>query len=314
MSWCFRLRFDLGATAKLEYEDREWILCDGPLEHVVLLPADGQDVVANARRLQVRGALYSSEEEAAAAGRRWRDWITLIFASVNVGADFGDRAATGGATSVALKEASQAAGCQVYNDIHGLMTFPDDPSVLFLHFGPVAAMVSSPHSRLVEALNRVQSATAALTTRQRLAYDLFSASLSEINADARFVMLMMAVETLVDQQPRSPGATSLVDSFLAEVKQADLPAAEIASLTGALRYLRNESINQSGRRIAATLEGRTYQDEDPVTFFKRCYALRSDLVHGAVPRPDRSVVGYRAANLEHFVSHLITGLLLDAPS
>lgn len=42
-----------------------------------------------------------------------------------------------------------------------------------------------------------------MTEREQLAYALYSASFSESSADARFVMLMMAAETLIKPQPRS---------------------------------------------------------------------------------------------------------------
>jgi hypothetical protein len=85
-------------------------------------------------------------------------------------------------------------------------------------------------------------------------------------------------------------------------------------MVGTLEWLKEESIGQAGRRLAAQLGERRYMDgnETPVQFFTRCYTLSSNLVHGHVPRPAESDVGSRAASLEVFVGHLISGELLNA--
>ena len=46
----------------------------------------------------------------------------------------------------------------------------------------------------------------SLSGRDRVAYDLFSASFSMITADARFIMLMMAVETLLKSSASISGS------------------------------------------------------------------------------------------------------------
>jgi hypothetical protein len=48
-----------------------------------------------------------------------------------------------------------------------------------------------------------------VTARQRLACDLDAASTRKTNADARLMLLMMAVESLLARQPRSAPAQTL---------------------------------------------------------------------------------------------------------
>jgi hypothetical protein len=123
------------------------------------------------------------------------------------------------------------------------------------------------------------------------------------------VMLMMALETMMDLAPRSAEATRLVDELIDLTGASELPANEIQSIVGVLEWLRRESIGQGGRRLARTLGARRYADESPANFFTECYGIRSDLVHGGFPRP--SVDG-RVATLETFVADLLSGELLDA--
>jgi hypothetical protein len=49
----------------------------------------------------------------------------------------------------------------------------------------------------------------------------------------------------------------------------------------------------------------------PKRFFDECYRLRSQLVHGAYPRPSRELVDKTAAQLEVYVGDLIAVRLLD---
>jgi hypothetical protein len=312
VTWCFRLRGDLGTTTKLELKRAEWVLRDKPDERVALQAADGAATLAATRRVQLRGSRYSSEPEAAAAGERWWDWLTLLLACVNVGVDFGTWAPQGGVTAEYKQALSWQMGIPMLNDVHGLLTFEQtDAPPRFLRVDPITGMVSSPHHRLDAALERVVRAEPVMTTRQRLAYDLYAASMSETNADARFMLLMMAVESLLEPRPRPAPAQALVRGLIAQVRSSELERSEIDSIVGSLRWLEQDSISRTGRELAKGLSPRTYGGQDPVAFFSDCYRLRSALAHGADPRPSRTEVDLRAARLEPFVAHLISGLLLE---
>jgi hypothetical protein len=124
-------------------------------------------------------------------------------------------------------------------------------------------------------------------------------------------MLTMAVETLLDPQSRSDAAKAHVRAMI-EATDANtiLTQSERNSLEGSLTWLQDESIGQAGRRLARTLEPRTYGGKAPAAFFTRCYEMRSALTHGHVPRPDRGEVDVLAANLETYVGDLLAGRLL----
>lgn len=166
-----------------------------------------------------------------------------------------------------------------------------------------------PAQRLVEALKAAQSIRLTRTAVEQLAYDLYSASFFQPSADARFVSLMTALETLLVREPRSEAVARHVAVLIDLTKKAGF--AEEDSIVGALRDLRRESISQAGSRVALGLGPRLYMDETPSQFFTRCYRLRSQLVHGSYPRPSRDEVDRRAASLETFVADLLSGELLD---
>ena len=125
-------------------------------------------------------------------------------------------------------------------------------------------------------------------------------------------MLMMAVETLLVPTDRPSEVQAHVRALIEQTEAAELPTSEKASLLGSLRWLLHESISQAGRKLASSLEGRTYMDLPPSKFFNRCYELRSRLVHGAMPRPSFEEVNTVTGPLEQFVGHLLCPKLLAA--
>jgi hypothetical protein len=113
VSYCFRIRCNLGATSGLTPDETEWILAtkDGHGEDVVLRPV-GAQTFGEARQLSVRGAGFASEETAWASGRRWQQRIQVAFARMNIGAGFGDRAAVGRWTEPGLRGLEATHGIQ----------------------------------------------------------------------------------------------------------------------------------------------------------------------------------------------------------
>ena len=146
-----------------------------------------------------------------------------------------------------------------------------------------------------------------LTSRERLAIDLFNTSVLESSSATRLLTLVMAIESLLDLQLRSPAAAGLIESFLATVSTTDLiPSTEKDSLAGSLQYRRFESISAAGRALVSMRPGeRCYLELPAPRFFTECYEARSRLVHGRNP-PEYKELGRLAATLEVFVSDLLT--------
>jgi hypothetical protein len=147
---------------------------------------------------------------------------------------------------------------------------------------------------------------------EALAYDLFAASFFQKGPDARYLMLMASLEALIDPQPRPATAVAHVQSLIQLTRDADLPEDEILSMLGALKWLKSESIGETGRRLMLRLSDRQYDNDSAGALFRRCYRLRSDLVHGKVPRPSQSHVESAAMHLEAMLGDLLSGELLQA--
>lgn len=316
MSYAFRIRFALSGHVRLNSAPEPEIPIVTPSgEDVILRALQPGQALQDAEQLVLLGRGYRSEPDAREAGLRWRGFVERALARVNVGANFGDRAPGSYMAAEYLGILAQQWSVQrVVQDEHGLMVFEAEPWPKFA-LSTVQAVVGRPAPRLAKAIEKAKELSVAMSDRERTAFDLYSGSMFVASlADARFLMLMMAMETLIEQEARSDAAVAHVERLVRETKAAELPADEIRSLASSLQFLKRESISGAGRRLAQRLGDRTYGDptkEPPAKFFTGCYNLRSSLVHGALPPPRFSEVNGRVAGLELMVSDLLSGDLLE---
>lgn len=312
MSVCFRTRFALGDAVKLTSPDAELVLTDDDdlPEVVTLKPWGNVATLSLARQLILCGTGYESEERASDAASRWNAHLQAALARCEIGVDFGDRAAKSALTEYGLAAAAVQVG-RVLHDVHGTMVFAREPTPKFLGIGPASLILGKPADRLVRAIRLARQLGVALSPKEQVAYDLYAASFFfHPSPDARFTLLMMALEVLIDQRERASEVIAHVEVLINATRDSQLPQNEIRSITDSLTWLRKESIGQAGRRLACELGERQYIDKAAVPFFTDCYELRSALVHGHHPRPTRGEVDRHAAALDTFVSHLLSGRLL----
>jgi hypothetical protein len=319
--WNFRNRIDLRPTSRLECSEPEWII-DGsqPGKQVTLAAKFPRNVppvprgidlaepervgpIAEATRLVLTGSGYESEGAAMAAGEVWRARLMRAFATLDIGADFGGEHTPSGYISPA-GFAMIAPGRRALNDPPRLWAYeagPEEP--IFLSPNAVTGLVSSPHTALETAMAEAV-ATGGLSQENQVAYSLFSGSFG-LAPEARFALLMAAVEAMMDAEKRPDEALGLIEQWKEQARASTLAPDDATSLINAMTFLRTESISVTGQKLAAKLEPKQYSSLAPVKFFKRCYALRSRLMHGVHPIPTPAELGPAAANLERFVADLL---------
>ena len=269
--------------------------------------------IKDAEQLALFGHGYASSHEAIEAGQKYQLALMLALARVRVGADFGQRAAKGVYTEHGLKWLEQQIGHRVLNGAHGLMVFATDPKPRFA--AATAKMVRGTNADafqllLLEAIAKRPT----LSDREQLSFSLFNASFFQPSADSRFILLVMAIEALIEPKQRSPEAQDHAEELIAKTQQAKLPSTEKDSMLGSLRWLLQESINQAGKRlVAARLGDREYGEMPASKFFSHAYQLRSNLVHGNLPYPTFEQIGSICGPLEVFVSDLLTSPVLGHP-
>lgn len=290
--------------------DKLLLTPENSMPEIVLRSKPQGAPIAGANELVLCGNGYSSEKEALTQGEQLKDVLILALSHSHIGADFGDRAPRGCATDYCLRMLEQGTGKRVLNYVPGVMTFETESAPLILR-AQTGIVMTHVQKKFEPAFHRAFQLRTKLRPADRLAFDLFSASFFETSADARLLMLMMAVETLLDPSPRSNEAKLHVDELIRLTKDSPiLSKKEKKPIISSLEWLYKESIGQAGRKLADRLGGRRYMNKTAKEFFTYCYGLRSALVHGNLPRPKRDDIDLAAANLESFVGDLLSGPLL----
>jgi hypothetical protein len=225
---------------------------------------------------------------------------------MRIGADFGDRAPKSAFSDEGLM-AFFPGERKTLNNVHGLMAYPSEPQPQLGAMGLPSVVPLVSLGSFLKEFSAAVSRNQRLTERDRLAFALFNSSFFQPTADSRFLLLMMAVEALIDPAPKTPEAQQYVADFQAKVENSSLNSSEKDSFLGSLEWLRQESISMAGQRLASErLSDKTYLDKTPPKFFSYVYSIRSNLVHGTMPFPTFREVSFIAANLEVFVSDLLT--------
>jgi hypothetical protein len=309
LSHIFRLRVNRAPSCTISTDLSK--VCfptkEGGISVSLRAPSTEQSI-RDAERWALFGEGYASEEEALRSGTNFQNALMVALAKMRVGVDFGDRAPKGHFTAHGLRGLEEG-GQRVLNNVHGLMAYASEPKPTFAAVDVKGVREVDLGSFETEFCAAV-AAKPSLSDRQRVAFNLFNASFFQPTDDSRFVMLMMAAEALIKPNSTSPAVNEQVESFVDQTKNSSLEANEKNSLIGSLNRLREESINQAGRRLATErLSGRTYRGKSAASFFSDTYKLRSTLVHGGVPFPSLEEVRLAVGPLEIFVSDLLTALV-----
>jgi len=312
-TYSFRLRFNRSPTDTVNIDAPRWEWRLGNQLPTLLLCAHKQETsIKDSQVLVFKSDGWPSQEEAERASGRYSDALMLTLARLRIGADFGNRAPKSAFTRAGLAVIEATVGFPTLNDVHGVMFYESHPAPRFVSLGAnLLRGVSQDHFEKV--FSQAVANPKPLSPRERLALELFNASFFQKTSDSRSLMLVMAIEALIEPSPRSLAAAAHVETLIRATDDSEtLSSEEKASLLGSLRWLRSESINQAGRKLAlARLGNRRYLERSAPAFFSHCYDLRSRLVHGTHPFPTQDEVGAVVAQLEVFVADLLSGELLE---
>jgi hypothetical protein len=311
--YLFRARFTMSPRSRLEIEEARWEI-DSPVSGSQILMASLEEKpIKDSRELAMRAEGWPSEESARAAGQLHLDALMLTFTRFRIGADFGYRKGFSAFTPFGLDMLAQQIGTRVVNDSHGLLVLEATPPVSFASTGAPTIISLIQSNRFEKAFRFAVQSRPELSDAERLSLDLFHSSFFHTSNDSRFLVLVMAVEALLNPRLRAAEVAIYIDRWKQEVKTSqDISRDDRESLLGSLKWLSYESINRSGRSLAAERLGdREYETRSPASFFSYCYDLRSRLAHGANPPPALQEVGRAAATLEVFVSDLLSGPLRE---
>ena len=144
---------------------------------------------------------------------------------------------------------------------------------------------------LFNASERISAQCAKFKSHQIMVVELFNAAYFENSLSARFLTWMLTIEAILKLKPRPQRVVSIVkrlEELLSTArhelsKNKDMTNEECTSLQGlatTLEYAHNESISQGMARLAKEVVGdKEIYGRTAEKFIKRCYSVRSSLVH-----------------------------------
>ncbi|RJK92511.1 hypothetical protein [Vallicoccus soli] len=301
----FRQRFELAPGGRLPFSEPTVLLFEDDSTSIQLRSLEDKPL-SEASMMCILGSGYLSESLARAAGEQWRNGMQKALAGVKLGANFGLRNPNmGGFTDVILEQITRETGIPVYRDSWDIMVFPSEPSPQF------SSATASGHIVVGETVLRASVAAAmggdSLNEVDEVAFDLFTASLRSSHlADVRVVLLVMAVECLIERRQRPQATVKYLTELVERTsRNSALEASEREALSNALRSLAYESTTKGAKTLAQQVNAGSHAEE-PTALVAEAFKMRHSLVHGG-RRPDLERVRYVGANLEPMVGELIAG-------
>ncbi|MEQ6896563.1 hypothetical protein [Microbacterium sp. KR10-403] len=309
MTYAFRMTFRIPEGNRIGHDGPVLILRDGPAPRVTIQPRAMDQTIKQEQRFTLKGEGYQTEGEADEDGNRWISALALGSVAGLVPVDLEGRKPRGQFSQAFLDQVSLPTGetVELRSDQPGLEVFSEDQPTSWLGFEGNAEAVRNA-ATTVDAVRRAYDENLRPDERTMLAIDLYSAAESTGDADARFLMLMSAVEAMIVTEKRSDEQVAVLKGLRQEISEmTDLDPEDRDQLASAVIGLRFESISAAGRRLAESLAPRTYGEKSAVDFFRRAYDVRSNLVHGnpGKKRPSIDVVRELTGPMIFFVHDLI---------
>lgn len=278
-SFEFRLRANL-ADCRILCDQKEIEIAVLPNGERLRLRGNGDALIKDSDRIAIFGAPFNTEEAAQAAAQDFRSRLLQWALKNRLGIDLGVlHEPTGVTTAAGLSHFEQMSGCPLRSDIHGIDTYERTPGLRFVdvcgkvEFGKAIAGFST----------ELLVPPKPMSKKQELAAEIFATSYFDKFPRSRFLSLMVAIESLLEQSQRNAEAQLVVDSLQITVEQSPLDTVTKESMKGAIKWLRKESIRQSGQRIATgLLNSHLYDGMLPARFFQHIYDKRCKLVHDGV--------------------------------
>jgi len=286
-------------------------------ERIMIQPGFLDKTINEVTELFISGSGYPTAQAALEGGRKWRHIMSSVFARMAMSVDFGDddenkitpREFTAG--SQVTRMLGMEDGEIGYHDRLGLFVHKTEPKRRFVYLSAGTPDVYVSMSEQ-EARDRVEPAlqrySGTWSDELKLAYELVHASLANDNAEARFILLVTAIEALIPRKWRNQSAVDLLDSLITIVEQRAHIENDLREVVSTLLESdKFESVRSFGLKLADRLTGQ-YGGTTARKYFDAVYGTRSDLAHGNlrdIPKLSRDALSQQYSELLRFVLDLL---------
>lgn len=201
-------------------------------------------------------------------------------------------------------------GVRIIDDVHGISVYDKEHPVLVSSVEAPVLFNSRKADFFGEKLLNMVEEGVFLSDRIRLSMELFASSFFESNTHAKFLKLILAMESFLRPQERADMVKRHVDDLVALTENSELSILDKESIKGSLRWLYRDSINQSLAKLAEEhLDGKLYCELSAKNFIKECYSVRSKLVHTGKSGSGRRPLDTLTASLVSYVSDFLLAVI-----
>jgi hypothetical protein len=196
-------------------------------------------------------------------------------------------------------------GISIENDFIGASVVPS--GTIFIGSNPITISSNLNFTRFEGLFNKYMRLKLQKSEKLIRAIEIYNSSnyLTIINQSGRFILLMSAVESLIDQPRGSKRLQFSLDSYIKRIKKLKIESEEKDSIVGSLFLLKNASIKRSGKILVKFLldNEKRYNGFQPSTFFSKSYDLRSKFVHYGITKT--TDLNIKNIQMQDFVKDLL---------
>jgi hypothetical protein len=205
-----------------------------------------------------------------------------------------------------LDEMSRISKLDVQSDFFGVKLISSQPA--FISTGLVTIQNESDINFFEDLFNKYSNLKLNNTDRIIRAIQIYNSSnyLSIVNYTAKFILLISAIESLIEQTAVSAELALFIEKTQNEVAKIKIEDNEKESFRSQLGNLKRTSIRRSAlKMIGQLLEGsKLYNGYSPAKFFDLAYDLRSKFVHDGFTKTE--YLDMKHNQLQTFTKDLIS--------
>jgi hypothetical protein len=289
-----------------EDSECEFILPNG---HQARLVTNGADKISEGTNFVILSGGYHDSEGALKAGAIVKESLLCYAAKNRLGIDLGKDVASTFLADTVKHRIFEEHGVRMVDDVHGLSVYQEDYPTSCISVKGLALVNPRDMEYFTTELNRIVVISRKITEKVKLSMELLTFSYFEKSERSRFLTLVLAVEALLQPEERPKNVQLLVDSLKEQTNSCSISEADKKSIIGSLNWLYKDSISKSLKKMADNyLSDIEYGGMTASKFISKCYDARSQLVHTGEVSDNKHNIGFLAANLELYVTHMVTKL------
>jgi hypothetical protein len=301
--YAFRIRFFLLKSTYIGIDET-----DIPIEvsgRTYILKGVGEKI-SNSSELVLIGRGFKSEKDAFIEGCHVQDVLRWCGASLGIPIDLGNNKLAGGITEYTRNLIYENKGINALNSIRGLMVYEDDDDTIFIHDSIANFSLTKDKDMFKKVFQEFHQRNICFSPRTKLAYEFYNLAKEheENSFRVKFLLNMVAMESLIQVEQRPSASYDHVNELIEITENnPNLDRKEKDSIKGTLNHLRNESITKAGQNLVAQhLGDNQYYNKPAAEFFKKCYDIRSKLVHTGKWQDENNII---SAELDEMLTDLL---------